>query len=256
MKKYTALARHYDDFTADVPYTQWLAYFLRIFEINGISPKLILDLACGTGTIASLLSRKGYEVIGADASEDMLTEAYGKPVGPVPPIFICQSMERLDLFGTVDATLCCLDSVNYLATLSQVEEVFQRVFLFMNPDGIFIFDILNEKKLARLDGIAFTRENNRTFCVYQADYEAKARLLTYTVDIFEQVDKLYRRITEQHRERAYTIDELRSLLELAGFDRIMVYGELSLAPPDENAERIFITARKPAGAEGTKVPRE
>ena len=244
MKAYDALAGHYDEFCRDVPYDDFLSFYKSLFARAGIEPKLVLDLACGTGEMTLRLSKAGYEVIGADISPQMLSVACSKPCpdGAIAPIFICQSMDKLDLYGTVDAAVCCLDGVGYVTDEKRLARAFSRVRLFMNPGGVFIFDVNSASLLRRLDGCAFTRQSERAFCVYQGDFDEKTQIFTYTVDIFEKSGRLYSRSTEYHRERAYKADELREMLLEAGFSQVEVFGSLSLEPPQKDEERIFFMA--------------
>ena len=245
MQAYEALAAHYDAFCLDVPYDGILAFYRTLFARAGIAPKLVLDLACGTGEMSRRLAEAGYEVIGADISPDMLAVASGKPCpdGAVAPIYICQPMEALDLYGTIDAAVCCLDGIGYVTDERKLSRAFSRVRLFMNPGGVFIFDINAPSLLRALDGCAFTREDEDAFCVYQGDFDEKAGIFTYTLDLFEKQGRLYRRSTEEHRERAYEPERLREMLLAAGFAEAEIFGDRTLAPPKADEERIFLCAR-------------
>ena len=245
MKAYDALAGHYDEFCRNVPYDDFLSFYKTLFARAGIEPKLVLDLACGTGEMTLRLSKAGYEVIGADISPQMLSVACSKPCpdGAAAPIFICQSMDKLDLYGTIDAAVCCLDGVGYVTDEKSLARAFSRVRLFMNPGGVFIFDVNSASLLRGLDGCAFTRESEQAFCVYQGDFDQKTQIFTYTVDIFEKSGRLYSRSTEYHRERAYEADALRDMLLKAGFSQVEVFGSLKLEPPQEDEERIFFMAK-------------
>ncbi len=241
---YESLAAHYDGFTGDVDYSLFVKYFKDAWQRANITPTLILDLACGTGTISHILAQDGYEVIGVDASPEMLMEAYSKVSSAnIPPVFINQRMDELDLYGTVNVVVCTLDSVNYVTDPDELLRSFKKVSLFLEPDGIFIFDANTDKKYLSLDGTAYTRENENTFCVYQLDYEE--RICTHTVDIFEKCGQTYRRVTEYHTQRGYTISELTQMLLEAGFDRIEACREFSFESADENESRVFFIARKP-----------
>ena len=245
MQAYEALAAHYDAFCQDVPYDGILAFYRTLFARAGTEPKLVLDLACGTGEMSFRLAQAGYEVIGADISPDMLAVASGKdcPEGAIAPIYICQPMEQLDLFGTIDAAVCCLDGVGYVTDGETLARAFSRVRLFMNPGGVFIFDINAPDFLRSLDGCAFTREDEDAFCVYQGEYDAESEVFTYTLDLFERQGRLYRRTTEYHSERAYEPALLRDMLLAAGFSSVEIFGDRALRAPDERDERIYLCAK-------------
>lgn len=246
MDSYRYLAAWYDRFTGDVGYPLWADYAAARFREAGIEPGIVLDLACGTGRLCAELAKRGYETIGVDASVDMLMRAMENTVGSEPrPLFLQQRMERLDLYGTVGACLCCLDSVNYVTDPRALQEAFRRVALFLEPGGLFLFDANTEEKFARIDGEAYVREDEGVFCVWQAALEG--RRCTYAFDLFEQGDGgLWERVQETHEERVYTPEELVGMLRRAGFIEIERRFEPDLAPVGEHRDRLFFSARKPA----------
>ena len=176
----------------------------------------------------------------------MLAEAAEKNRGaaPIEPIFLCQSMEKLDLYGTIDACVCCLDSVNYVTDPKKLARAFQRVHLFLMPGGLFLFDVNTPEKLAGLDGQVFLDETEDAYCVWRAEFSR--RICTYFMDIFrlDPSTGQWDRGEELHRERAYTVEELTTLLEGAGFVDVQTWGERKLRPPRPGEQRIFFTARK------------
>ena len=157
MNAYEGLAGAYDALTGDVGYEKRADYLEKLFARSRIPVRTVLDLACGTGTMTWLLTARGYELIGADASEEMLAAAMMKSgsVAGVAPIFLHQSMPELDLYGTVDAAICCLDSLNYLTSPADVQRTFQRLHLFIAPGGQLIFDVNTLAKFRSLDGQVF-----------------------------------------------------------------------------------------------------
>lgn len=243
MNSYQTLSAYYDRFTDDVGYEQWADFFEQLFAREGIKPKLVLDLACGTGSLTRLLAERGYDMIGADASPEMLMQAMQNTIDCDPrPLLINQRMEELDLYGNVDACLCCLDSVNYVTDPGDLAEAFRRAHLFLDPDGLFVFDINTPEKFARIDGESYVREDEGVFCVWQAAVEDG--LCAYQFDIFEQDGESWSRAQETHEERVYTPEELTAMLEQAGFTEIKTYGNQSFAPVQGGEDRIYFTARK------------
>ena len=172
MSAYDALAASYDDLTVDVQYEKRADFIEKLFRRSRIPVHTVLDLACGTGAMTWLLTGRGYELIAVDGSEDMLAAAMGKSgtVEGVAPIFLHQSMPKLDLYGTVDAAICCLDSLNYLTRPADVQRTFQRLNLFIAPGGLLVFDINTVDKLAALDGQVFLDETEDTYCVWRTEY--------------------------------------------------------------------------------------
>ena len=247
MSSYDFLAGCYDQMTGDVGYRQWADYIQRHFRRRPLPGNTVLDLACGTGSLTRELALRGYEMIGVDRSPEMLAQAAEKDWSdcPVPPLFLCQSMERLDLYGTVDACVCCLDSVNYVTDPRKLQRAFQRVCLFLAPGGLFLFDVNSPEKLAGLDGQVFLDETEDAYCVWRAEFSPRRRVCTYGMDIFRlEPSGLWRRGEEVHEEYAYEPAELEELLRQAGFSHIRQYGELKLRAPVPGEGRIFFAARK------------
>lgn len=246
MSIYSAMAHHYDAFTDDVPYAEWAEYLQNLFVKFGAEPRLILDLACGTGSLTLELAKAGYEMIGVDMSADMLAEAMQKTAElDVRPLFLKQRMETLDLYGTVDAIVCGLDSINYLVKPGSLDAAFARVSLFLEDDGLFIFDVNTEKKFKTIDMQAFVRESDTCFCVWQADYDAETQLMEYYLDFFvRDSDERYDRYTEHHTERMYSLEELQRALEAHEMRLEGVFGELSTDAPNADSDRIFVVARR------------
>ncbi len=244
MNSYQALSAYYDRFTDDVGYADWADFFERLFAREGIQPKLVLDLACGTGSLTRILAERGYEMIGADASPEMLMQAMQNTMDCEPrPLFLNQRMEALDLYGTVDACLCCLDSINYVTEPQTLQKAFERVHLFLEPkSGLFVFDINTPEKFACMDGNAYVREDEDVFCVWQAAVEDG--LCAYQFDIFAREGGKWTRAQETHEERIYTVEQLTDMLEKAGFSEIKTYGDQSFAPVRGGEDRIYFTARK------------
>ena len=246
MSSYDFLAGCYDRLTYDVDYSAWADYIEKHFAKASLPGRTVLDLACGTGSLTRELALRGYEMIGADQSPEMLAEAAEKNRGaaPIEPIFLCQSMEKLDLYGTIDACVCCLDSVNYVTDPKKLARAFQRVHLFLMPGGLFLFDVNTPEKLAGLDGQVFLDETEDAYCVWRAEFSR--RICTYFMDIFrlDPSTGQWDRGEELHRERAYTVEELTTLLEGAGFVDVQTWGERKLRPPKPGEQRIFFTARK------------
>lgn len=252
MNSYGFLAGCYDRLTYDVDYSAWADYLQGHFRRRGLPGNTVLDLACGTGSLTWELKKRGYEMIGVDLSPEMLALAAEKNrEGPgVPPIFLCQSMDRLDLYGTIDACVCCLDSVNYVTDPKKLQRAFQRVHLFLMPGGLFLFDVNTPEKLQGLDGQVFLDETEEDYCVWRAEYSRRRRVCSYYMDIFrlDRASGQWERGEELHEERAYTREELEQMLRRAGFQDIRAYGSLKLRPPRPGEERIFFATRKDPAA--------
>ena len=243
MSAYDALAASYDDLTVDVQYERRADFIEKLFRRSRIPVHTVLDLACGTGAMTWLLTGRGYELIAVDGSEDMLAAAMGKSgtVEGVAPIFLHQSMPKLDLYGTVDAAICCLDSLNYLTRPADVQRTFQRLHLFISPGGLLAFDVRLPERLAALDGQVFLDETEDTYCVWRTEY--RRGLCTYYMDLFTLAeDGSWDRSFELHRQRGYSVEQLTRWLEEAGFADVRTCGDMVRRSPREGEQRIYFTA--------------
>lgn len=238
MSCYSFLAPWYDSLTGDVPYGEFADFYEEEFRRQGGEFHLLLDLCCGTGTLTCELARRGYEMIAADSSPDMLMEAQAKASElSVPPLFLCQEAAGLDLYGTVDAAVCSLDGMNYI-TPEQLPEVFHRLHLFVRPDGLLIFDIRTPDFLRSLDGDVFVDEKEDLLCLWRADFDEELSAIIYGMDIFSRRGRLWERDSEEHVEYAHDPRQLRGLLEQAGFHNVALRSDC----PQGEQGRLFITA--------------
>ena len=247
MNSYEALAGAYDVLTEDVQHRRRAEYLHRQFRKSPIPVETVLDLGCGTGSIACLLSEKGYAVTAVDASEEMLTVAAGKAASlsvERPPFFLHQSMARLRLLEPVDAAVSTLDAINYLTRPGDVRETFRRVFRYLKPGGRFLFDVNSPYKLRRLDGQVWLDETEDVYCVWRTEFSRG--VCTYWVDLFElREDGSWERSCEEHRERAYEPEELTQWLREAGFTKITVTGDMTGKPPAPEEDRLIFLCEKP-----------
>ena len=241
---YEAFAGVYDALNEDANYDALFCHVRGVLNAHGIQDGIVADLGCGTGELTLRLAGCGYDMIGVDASAEMLMQAMNRTLELSPrPLFLHQRMEQLDLYGTVGACLCCLDSVNYVTDPHALQEAFRRVALFLEPGGLFLFDANTEEKFARINGEVYLREADDVYCVWQAALEG--RRCTYSFDLFaRQENGLWSREEETHEERVYPQDELIAMLEKAGFIDIECRFEPLLAPVDGQRDRLFYSARK------------
>jgi len=245
MNAYFSLAPFYDKLTSDVPYDKFADFYEELFSLSSLKVNTVLDIACGTGTLTRILAQRGYDMIGVDASEEMLMEAADKLSDISPrPLLICQRMEELDLYGTVDAAVCSLDGMNYVQP-PVLKDALRRIWLFIEPGGMFVFDVNTPFKFKNIDGEMFIDETSDLFCVWRAEYDEKAGECHYGMDIFSEDNGKWVRSREEHIEYSYDADFLADCLVDCGFEQICVYGELTLSPPKDDDHRIFISARKP-----------
>ena len=248
MSSYGALAAGYDGLMADGAYLRRAAYLVREFRKSRIPVHSVLDLACGTGTIACLLAGEGYQVTATDASEEMLTQAAAKAAAleELRPLFLCQTMPRLRLLEEVDAAVSTLDSLNYLTREREIRETFRRVHRYLKPGGLFLFDVNTPWKLRRMDQQLYMDETEESFCVWRTFFSEKTKICTYQVDLFQpRADGAWDRTFEEHRERVWSQAELTEFLTEAGFSEITFRGDLTCRRPREDEDRWIVRCRKP-----------
>ena len=245
MASYENLAASYDRLTGDVDYEATVAFYNAILRQEGLRPRTAVDLACGTGSVAVLLARQGLRVTGVDLSEDMLTVAWEKAQDlPQPPQFICQPLQKLSLPRGVDLAVCALDSLDYITDPRECAEAIRRVYKALNPGGIFIFDVNTPEKLRAMDGQVFLDEDDDVYCVWRGEFDEETNICSYGMDLFQRRGSLWLRSFEEHREYAYSRQQLEQYLQDAGFTHIAVYGDRVFAPPAEGEQRIYFKARK------------
>ena len=245
MGAYEALAASYDRLTNDVDYEATVAFYEEILRQEGLKPRTAVDLACGTGSVTAILARKGLQVIGVDMSEEMLTVASQKAGDIHPaPWFICQSLQELRLPRAVDMAVCALDSLDYITDPNDCAEAIRRIYKYLNPGGIFIFDVKTPEKLRAMDGQVFLDEDNDVYCVWRGEFNEETNICSYGMDLFQRRGNLWERSFEEHCEYAYSADQLVGYLKDAGFTHIRVYGDRRMEAPAEGEQRIYIKARK------------
>lgn len=247
MSGYGFFSSVYDTLTENVNYAARADYIADLLADNGIKGGILLDLACGTGTLSIEMSKKGFEVIGVDASADMLSVAMNNAYEADRNIlFLCQPMQQLDLYGTINAAICTLDSINHLTDPDDVQATFDKVSLFTEPGGVFVFDVNTVFKHREiLADNTFVYDMDDVYCVWQNSLDSATDTVQIDLDIFEQVDDgIYERMQESFCERAYALPLLKEMLGKAGFETVSVYDELSREEPKKNSERLFIVARK------------
>lgn len=247
MSGYAEFSGVYDVLTQNVDYPQRADYIADLLSRNGVTGGILLDLACGTGTLSVEMAKKGFEVIGVDASGEMLSIAMNNAYEAEQNIlFLCQQMQNLDLYGTINCAICTLDSINHLTEKQDVQAAFDKVSLFMEKDGIFVFDVNTPYKHREiLADNSFVYEADGVYCVWQNTLDPETDTVTIDLDIFEEIEPdVYERTQESFCERAYGINELEAMLAKAGFETVAVYDELTYSAPQKNSQRVFITARK------------
>ena len=245
MDAYHALAASYDRLTNDVDYEATVDFYMQILEREGLKPRTVVDLACGTGSVTEILARRGYQVLGVDMSEEMLTVAAMKTMDLQPmPRFSCQLLQQLRLPRAVDMAVCALDSLDYILNPDDCKEAIRRCYKALNPGGIFIFDVNTPEKLRAMDGQVFLDEDDDVYCVWRGEFDEQANICSYGMDLFQREGEVWHRSFEEHREYAYSREQLTGYLKDAGFTQIEVYADRLFEAPRAGEQRIYFKARK------------
>lgn len=246
MSAYETFASVYDIFMEQVEYDQWMNHIHAIWEKFGLQPKTVIDLGCGTGSIALPLAKEGYDVIGVDLSPEMLTEADHKAMEEgVSVRFACQDMTELELGEEADCILSLCDSMNYLTEDGQLEDAFKSIAQHMKQESLFLFDLNTEYKFKDVLGQnVFGSAEEHAAYIWENDYDEEEKINEYYVSFFiENEDGLYERIEEFHYERAYSMEEIEEGLQAAGMELVEVYDGYSFDAPRAESERLLFAAR-------------
>ena len=245
---YGVFSEFYDALTANVSYDTVSQVLSSLLTRYGKGRGLLLDLACGTGSVSVRLAEKGYEVIGVDLSPEMLSEAQNKAYSAGQNIlFLCQDMTKLDLYGTVDAAVCTLDGLCHLPDEESVSAALGKVSLFMNPGGVFLFDVNSVyKHRAVLGNNTFVYDTDDVYCVWQNTLLPDGVTVQMDLDFFEPVSDEgdYVRQSERFTERAYPRETLEAMLRKAGFTVLDVFDGYSEKPAHDTSERLLFAVRK------------
>lgn len=253
-ESYGAISSVYDNINSHIDYHAWADFFERCFDrYLPCRPDLVLDLACGTGSMTLELAKRGYNMIGVDASSDMLGIAYERKFEldtPHDVLFLLQDMKDFELYGTVGAVTCCLDSINYLTEDGDLDTCFACVHNYLDPDGLFLFDMNTPYKFENLYGdntYVYEEEDcgGNAFCIWQNYYDRESRLCDFSLTVFEREENgtKYLRRDESQTERCYTRAEIENSLTRNGFEILGFFADFDLCGADDKNERWYVAAR-------------
>ncbi|MBD5467629.1 MAG: methyltransferase domain-containing protein [Lachnospiraceae bacterium] len=247
MEAYTDFARVYDELMDETPYMEWCRWIVSKLWENGIRDGLVLDLGCGTGAMTELIYTAGYDMIGVDASADMLEQAVRKKEeANIDVLYLMQEMEAFELYGTVCAVVCCCDCINYLTDPEALLRCFKLVNNYLDPGGLFLFDFNTVHKYRDEIGDTVIAEN-REDCsfIWENAYDEDSRMNEYDLTLFmREADGRYGKHTETHMQRGYELAEIKELLERAGLRFEGAYDDYTEKEPGEKSGRIVVCARE------------
>lgn len=244
---YESFASVYDTFMDNVPYEAWSVYVTGLLKKHGIKEGIVLDLGCGTGSLTELLAGERYDMIGVDVSEDMLEIAQEKKRNSGHDIlYLLQDMREFELYGTVRAVVSICDAMNYILTEEELRQVFCLVNNYLDPGGIFVFDLNTDYKYRELLGDTTIAES-REECsfIWENTWYEEEQVNEYDLTIFKkEKNGLFRRYTETHFQKTYGIDTVKRLLTEAGMEFLAVYDAFTEEAPGADSERLYFIARE------------
>lgn len=255
MQAYTSFAAVYDKFMNNVPYMEWADYLTSLLSEFGVTEGLVCELGCGTGQMTRRLAARGYDMIGIDSSFEMLNlareqEDLEKGSEPVSSeiLYLQQDMCEIELYGTVAAFVSICDSMNYLTTEEELQQVFLRVNNYLDSRGIFIFDLKTEYYFEHILGNTTFAENQEDCSlIWENSFDKKTGLNEYALTIYcrrNEQKELYERTEEQHLQRAYPLQVIKEQLLAAGMEFVAAYDAMTRKPPAAESERIYVIARE------------
>ena len=244
---YGSFAYVYDTFMDNVEYEKWAEYLIGSLKEYGIEDGIVLELGCGTGVMTELLAESGYDMIGVDNSEEMLGEAMEKRAESGHEIlYLEQDMREFELYGTVRAIVSVCDCMNYILEPEDLTEVFRLVNNYLDPGGVFIFDMNTEYKYREImaDNTIAEDRDDSSF-IWDNQYEEEERINIYDLSIFVREEgDLFRKYHETHYQRAYTLEDMKRAIAEAGMEFVAAYDAFTKNPPREDSERIYVIARE------------
>ena len=245
MEAYTGFAQVYDTFMDNTPYKEWAERIRTILAKEGIKEGLVLDLGCGTGSLTTILSDLGYDMIGVDLSPEMLQIAQDKRKGR-DILYLCQDMREFELYGTVRAVVSVCDSVNYLTEDGDLTECFRLVNNYLDPSGLFIFDFNTLYKYRDVIGETTIAENREEASfIWDNYFDEEEQLNEYELTIFaKEGNGLYRKFEEVHLQRGYTLSQMKEALKSAGMEFVDAFDSDTLKEPTDESERILVIAKE------------
>lgn len=247
MNAYTSFAAVYDKFMDNIPYEEWSRYIIDLLQKHGVQDGLVLELGCGTGSMTELLAKAGYDMIGIDNAEDMLELAAEKrEQSGLDILYLLQDMRDFELYGTVRAVVSVCDSMNYITEEEDLLQVFRLVNNYLDPGGMFLFDLNTLYKYEEVLGECTIAEN-RDECsfIWENYYDPEEQINEYDLTLFiEEEEDLYRKYEEVHYQRAYELSRIEALIREAGMELVAVYDAFTEEEPAADSERVYVLARE------------
>ena len=162
------------------------------------------------------------------------------------PLYLCQDMRELDLYGTVDGGYSCLNSLNYLDTAKDLETVFDRLKFFIAPGGVFLFDVNTAHKFLETYGDkTYVYDEEDVYCVWQNHTESSPLASDFDLTFFvPEKNGRYRRYFESQRQVYFSPDEIKAAYEKAGFETLGIYGSVNFDAPKESDDALYFVIKR------------
>ena len=244
-ESYTSFAQVYDMFMDNVDYPAWSKYLIQLLKEYQVEDGLVLDLGCGTGNMTELLAKEGYDMIGVDNSEDMLEIASEKRAeSGLNILYLLQDMREFELYGTVKAVVSICDSINYILEEDDLREVFSLVNNYLDPKGMFIFDLNTKYKYEQMGETTIAENREEGSFIWENYFDEESAVNEYDLTLYIREDgESYRRFEEVHYQRAYDLKTIDRLLADAGMELTAAYDAFTKEPVRDDSERIYVVAR-------------
>lgn len=245
MASYETFAEVYDLYMDNVPYDEWCAHILDLLKEYEITNGIVTELGCGTGKMTRRLQRAGFDMIGIDNSYDMLGIALEK--GPENILYLCQDMREFELYGTVAAVVSVCDSINYITSLGDLIQVIRLVNNYLDPGGIFIFDMNTLYKYSELLGDnVFAENREQGSFIWENEFDETTGINAYDLTLYikDEDDDTYHRFKEEHFQKAYTTEEVRKAVEAGGMKLKKILDADTMKEVTDITERMYVICQE------------
>lgn len=250
MDAYTGFAEVYDQFMDNIDYDGWCTYLIELLKEYYVVPqgnkyqnRIVLELGCGTGNITERLAKAGFDMIGVDSSNEMLSVAMEKNQGGI--LYLLQDMREFELYGTVAAIVSLCDSINYITDKDDLIDVFKLVNNYLDPEGVFIFDLKTEHYFKSIGESVIADDREDCSFIWDNYYDEEEKVNEYQLSLFVKgEDNRYDKYVEEHFQRAYSLEEIKEALKDAGLEFLKAYTAFSKDEPKSETDRLYIIARE------------
>ena len=247
MDAYTSFAQVYDMYMDNIPYDEWCKYLLELLHKNNANKGIMLELGCGTGNVTRRMAEAGYSMIGIDNSEEMLSIARQKSMDEgLDILYLLQDMTEFELYGTVDVAISICDSMNYITSREELLQVFKLVNNYLEKDGLFIFDMNTEYKYSEILGDNVIAENrDEGSFIWENAYYEDEKVNEYNLTLYiRDEDNKYDRFEETHYQKAYSIKEMKEIIEESGMELVAIYDAFTMDEPKDDSERVYYVVKE------------